>query len=85
VSTLVCSEVAVVDTTDGRSVLIVCAPENIYVDQRFLDHAPTHWLAVGDGIMTLRGVNGTVSYGLHDYEPKTRSWRGTRGGCDLQL
>ena len=80
----VCEEVAAVELLEGR-VRIVCAPEYIVVSQRFIDRPVSQWITAGDGILTLRGVNGTASYGLYDFEPNTQTWRGRRGYCDLAL
>ena len=71
---------------------IITAPQEIEVADSFLaDLCPPPFeirdgegkpsgFTLGDGILTILAVNGTVSYGLHSYDSRTGKWRGTRSG-----
>ena len=67
---------------DGeRKIRIVQADERIRIAQEFLDglDAELHPdVSYGDGILTIRAINGTVSYGVGSYDLLSHTREGVK-------
>jgi hypothetical protein len=66
--------------SDRREIVIERAPAYIYVSEDFLEHLDPRFAHYGDGILTIHGRDGDVSYGLSHYDPFRRQYLGTRCG-----
>lgn len=68
---------------DDGSLEVLRADPEVEIAQEALEQleawADRERVSLGDGILTIRARNGTVSYGLHDYDLLSMVWRGTRG------
>lgn len=76
--------VLVVERAEDGSLTIIAAPDEIHVADEFLASCEK-WgvpeVTYGDGIFTVRAKNGTVSYGLCDYDLLCCWWRGVKSGA----
>jgi len=71
----------VFDTMAGRAKLrIVQADERIRVAAEVLENLAHPDVSYGDGILTIRAINGTVSYGIGPYDLLTHTHEATRSG-----
>jgi hypothetical protein len=59
-------------------VVVDRADPHIYVSERFLERLDVRLAEYGDGILTIHGRDGDVSYGLSHYDDALRQWLGTR-------
>ena len=57
------------------------ADEHIRIADRLLADIDHPDVSYGDGILTIRAINGTVSYGLGRYDPRTMTHEATRSGA----
>jgi hypothetical protein len=62
---------------DG-SIALLQADPCIEIEDRLLDVLDPAIATVGDGIVTFHASNGTVSYGLRDYDDIREIWIGVR-------
>lgn len=65
-------------TTDY--IVVTRADPYVVVSDSVLEEAAPRWMSVGDGIVTIHGRDGDVSYGLSHHDPYRRLWLGTRSG-----
>ena len=66
---------------DARhSLRIDQADEHIRVSAQLLEDIDHPDVSYGDGILTIRAINGTVSYGIGRYDPLTMTYEATRSG-----
>ena len=65
-------------TPDQDYIVIEQAPAHTLVAEEFLANLDPRFAHFGDGILTLHGRDGDVSYGLSHYDPYRRVWHGTR-------
>jgi hypothetical protein len=70
---------------DGGITILHADPE-IQVTEEFLYAVRAGYckpeITLGDGILTVQALNGTVSYGLHSFDLLRNWWAGTRGMND---
>lgn len=57
------------------------ADEHIRVSAALLENIDHPDVSYGDGILTIRAINGTVSYGIGPLDPLTMTHEATRSGC----
>ena len=65
-------------TPDQDYIVIDQAPSHTLVAEEFLANLDPRFGHFGDGILTLHGRDGDVSYGLSQYDPYRRQFLGTR-------
>ena len=65
-------------TPDQDCIVIDQAPSHTLVAEEFLANLDPRFGHFGDGILTLHGRDGDVSYGLSQYDPYRRQFLGTR-------
>jgi len=65
-------------TPDQDCIVIEQAPMHTFVADEFLANLDPRFGHFGDGILTLHGRDGDVSYGLSRYDVCLRVWHGTR-------
>jgi hypothetical protein len=64
--------------SDRRELVIERADPQIYVSEVFLEQLDPRFAHYGDGILTIHGHDGDVSYGLSHRDPFRRQYLGTR-------
>lgn len=64
--------------TGGTRLKIVRADERVRIAQELLDGDLHPDVSYGDGILTIRAINGTVSYGVGPYDLLTHTREGVK-------
>ena len=70
--------VEIITSGDEQYVRIVRADPRIYVSDHVLELLDERFGHFGDGILTIHGIDGDVSYGLSHYDLYRRQFLGTR-------
>jgi hypothetical protein len=65
---------------DYDGLVIRHAPDEIEVSDHFLERwvGLRDGVTLGDGILTVRATNGTVSYGLDNHDSDRHVWHGVK-------
>ena len=69
---------------DEDHIVIEQADRYIRVADEFLADLDPRFAHFGDGILTVHGVLGDISYGLSSHDPYLRQWLGTRADNPLE-